>query len=722
MKKKKKLFRKIISVVLIVVLIGIWSLSDLARIPFLNFPKKIEETKAATTTVFLTTADTSPWTVPDDWTNTNSIEVISGGGGGVDAANGAGSGGGGGGAYAKSTNISLTPGSTVGFSVGVGGSGAATPTAGGNTWFCNSTTNCASYTDTAVVVSADGGNGGSLTTGGAGGDLTGVTNAATEFAGGAGGTGSGNADSGGGGGGSAGPGGAGKNGGDGSAAVDTTQGAGGGGGAGGGSSTAGSIGTATGGNGGAGPTGTAGGTGGSTSNGNPGSNGSGGGGSDNSAGAIPNGGLGGNGTEWDSSHGAGGGGGGGSNSDGGNNGGLYGGGGAGGETGAGNGAAGLIVITYTQANVTVAATGTQTASMDANSVNQYIGGAFTFVRDNGSVNVTQIVVTETDASFVAQTYLSNLDLYYETAATCTFDGTETLFGTATSFNASEKATVTGTISVGTSQVCVYAVVDVASGAPTGDSFDIEITNPSTEVTVSLGTVSPSTAVAITGATSIAAAQATFAQNHYRWYVDPDAENVTDPWSSSAGIDLAEDTALTPIPVANDPPNTTQELRLRVNITVNTSTITSNTKYFKLQHRTGTDSDCSTGSWTDVGTGAWAYASSTVTDDTTLTVAKLTGTDRLETYSKVKPANTPTATTVTGEDIEYDFHIIGSSATSATRYLFRVVETTSDGTGTTTLASYGASCPVLHTEPGVEDQMRHGNFFSGSTEQGFFWAD
>jgi len=221
---------------------------------------------------------------------------------------------------------------------------------------------------------------------------------------------------------------------------------------------------------------------------------------------------------------------------------------------------------------------------------------------------------------------------------------------------------------------------------------------------------------------------TYVQNHYRWYVNPaSSENVTDPWSSVSGIDIAEDNIITPVPFAYDPPGSTQQVRLRVNITVNTNTITANTKYFKLQFRTGTDSSCSTGSWTDVGAAAgadaWVYTSETgVTDDTTLTVPRLTGTDRLETYSRVKPANTPTATTATGEDIEFDFHIVGGTAfADATRYLFRVVETDSVGTSSTALTTY-TNCPILHTEPGTANLMRHGNFFSGESEQGFLWAD
>ena len=152
--------------------------------------------------------------------------------------------------------------------------------------------------------------------------------------------------------------------------------------------------------------------------------------------------------------------------------------------------------------------------------------------------------------------------------------------------------------------------------------------------------------------------------------------MTDPWSSLTGINLAEDTVLTPIPFAYDPPSVTQELRLRLNLTVGNTTIAANTKYFKLQFRTGTDSDCSSGSWTDVdvkntGSAAWRYAESSVSDDTTLTVAKLTGTDRLETYSNAKPANTPTGTTATGEDIEFDFHIIDRKTATAVQSLKRL---------------------------------------------------
>lgn len=220
-----------------------------------------------------------------------------------------------------------------------------------------------------------------------------------------------------------------------------------------------------------------------------------------------------------------------------------------------------------------------------------------------------------------------------------------------------------------------------------------------------------------------AQQPTFTQNNYRWYVhpSPESENVTDPWPSGA-IDLAENTAITITPFANDPPDTTQTLRLRVNFTVGTANLAASAKRFKLQYRTGTDSSCSTGTWTDVNTGnAWVYATSTVTDGTTLTVAKITGTNVLESYVKARPSVLNPNSATTSQNIEYDFHIVGTNAVSATRYLFRAVETDAAGTGTTVFSAY-TNCAILSTEPGTGDLMRHGNVFAGEAEQGFFWAN
>ena len=339
-----------------------------------------------------------------------------------------------------------------------------------------------------------------------------------------------------------------------------------------------------------------------------------------------------------------------------------------------------ITITYTLPIMTVGTTGTQTSTMNIGSTNNYVGGAFTFATDINTATVTQVIITDT-GTVNANSNLSNADIYYETAATTcsseTYGGTETLFGTGATFNASEKSTITGSMSVGTTQVCVYVVLDVGSGASGSETIEIEITNPSTEVTISSGTVTPGTAVAISGTTTLQSASATFTQNKYLWYVDNDLADPTAIWGNP---DLIENQAIVVVPSGNDPPDTAQELRLRVNYVVNTAGISISEKYFKLEYKAGTDGTCTTGSWTDVGTGDWVYATSGVTDGADIIkVLSDTTTGKGEEYVKGKPSQANHVAASAAEIIEYDFHIVGTGATANTQYSFRVVETNNLGT-------------------------------------------
>ncbi|GMX58425.1 MAG: hypothetical protein MCSN_0790 [Candidatus Microsyncoccus archaeolyticus] len=158
-------------------------------------------------------------------------------------------------------------------------------------------------------------------------------------------------------------------------------------------------------------------------------------------------------------------------------------------------------LDVTPLNITTSTTGTQTSTTGSPITNFYVGGAFTFVRSAESANITQIIINE-EGTINANSNLSNLDLYYETAGTCTYDGNETLFGTASSFNSSDQATITGTMAVGTSQVCVYAVLDVGYGASPTETIELEISNPSADITVSSGTVGGSSPVQISGNSTI----------------------------------------------------------------------------------------------------------------------------------------------------------------------------------------------------------------------------
>jgi hypothetical protein len=170
MPRKAKSLKKFIKPGIIALILAIFIVS---LVSVLFRPKVHAQT-------FLTSG--TSWTVPSDWNNSNnSIEVIGGGGGGAGGfADSSGSGGGGGGAgggggYSKATNVTLTPGVAVTIAIGAGGTGgpnSGSGSSGGDTYLCNSTSNCASITDSSVIAGAKGGTAGSVgtsTSGGAGG-------------------------------------------------------------------------------------------------------------------------------------------------------------------------------------------------------------------------------------------------------------------------------------------------------------------------------------------------------------------------------------------------------------------------------------------------------------------------------------------------------------------------------------------------------------------------
>ena len=153
--------------------------------------------------------------------------------------------------------------------------------------------------------------------------------------------------------------------------------------------------------------------------------------------------------------------------------------------------------------VTVDTTGTQTTNIYANTSNAYMGGAFTFVRNTGSASVTSITISETGT--ISDANISGLILYYKQEATCStsIPGDATQFNSTPGTFSSGSSTVTGTMSVGTSQICMYVEADIG-GASGSETIEIQITDPSTQVTVSEGVVSPATAVAISGTTTVVA--------------------------------------------------------------------------------------------------------------------------------------------------------------------------------------------------------------------------
>ncbi|PKN02738.1 hypothetical protein CVU76_01740 [Candidatus Dojkabacteria bacterium HGW-Dojkabacteria-1] len=162
-------------------------------------------------------------------------------------------------------------------------------------------------------------------------------------------------------------------------------------------------------------------------------------------------------------------------------------------------------FTHYTPTTTVGTSGTQNSQTYPNTNDFNIGGSFTFVRNEGSGNVTSITISHTGS--VSSSNLSDLKLYYKQESSCSTSKPvdATLFNSTPGSFSSGSSTVTGSMSVGATQTCLYVQLDIGSGAQIGETIEIQITNPSTQVTVASGVVTPATAVVITGTTTIAEA-------------------------------------------------------------------------------------------------------------------------------------------------------------------------------------------------------------------------
>ena len=166
-------------------------------------------------------------------------------------------------------------------------------------------------------------------------------------------------------------------------------------------------------------------------------------------------------------------------------------------------------------DVTVSASGAQTATLAIPSTDQYLGGKFVIVDNTGSRNITGITFTESGA-VNALSNLDNIKLFYELDTTAPYDGaSESYAGSELQFGATDTdgfsaangtSSFTDTVAINTtSTLVVYVVFDVGSGASAGETVQVSIEDPSSEVVASAGTVGPGTAVSISGTTILTAA-------------------------------------------------------------------------------------------------------------------------------------------------------------------------------------------------------------------------
>lgn len=210
------------------------------------------------------------------------------------------------------------------------------------------------------------------------------------------------------------------------------------------------------------------------------------------------------------------------------------------------------------------------------------------------------------------------------------------------------------------------------------------------------------------------------QNDFEIFVDNDTLTPADEWPSGS-LATGENGAVTALPVVYDPLDPTDEIRIRMNVAVSTANLDAGGEGFSLQYKES--NDCTDGtSWSDVdaggGGGTWRFATSGITDNTTLTTLKISTSDVAGRYNKSDPSSTNPNLVLIGQNLEWDWHVEYNGDAAAHVYCFRMINDAGSA-----LNAYNAdSYPKIETRPGIANLLRHGEFFSTGTEKGFFWAD
>lgn len=245
------------------------------------------------------------------------------------------------------------------------------------------------------------------------------------------------------------------------------------------------------------------------------------------------------------------------------------------------------------ADVTVSATGTQATTTDANTANSYLGGVFRINENSSSRALTSIRLSET-GSIAADTNIDNVSLRYELDTSFPYDctsesysGSELPFGATTgTFDGPDGGlTLFDSVTISTSDAfCGYVVVDVLETAVNGETLNIRISSPSSDVIAAGGSVGPSTPADVFGTTTIRGGILT--QTGYHWRDDNGSE------SSATSITGAENLPLTGFLVGD-------AVRLRIGVS-NEGPTTSAPTRFQLEYATKVTTCDSASGWVAVG--------------------------------------------------------------------------------------------------------------------------
>lgn len=361
------------------------------------------------------------------------------------------------------------------------------------------------------------------------------------------------------------------------------------------------------------------------------------------------------------------------------------------------------------ADVTLSTRGTPAASAVIPSTGNNFGGTIVLHENSSARTITGITITQT-GTIDGQTNINNIKLHYDLDTTAPYDcasesyaGTEPQFGSTDTngFSAANgSSTFTGSVAISTTQaMCAYVIYDVLSSATNGFTFGVAIANGGNDVTLSTGSISPTTAVTFSTSTDIVGA--ILNQTHYHWRTDTGSET-TAP-SATNGI---EDTQLTDVLASST-------IRLRVGID-NSGYATSTSQQFRLEFGPKITTCSAISVWTPVATSSddWdMHNSANLTEGANTTnIAVATGglTDPggklfITANAGVHDTSDTSGTLVigNGQFTELEFSLTSTQITAYdTEYCFRL--TTND----TPLGQYSTYAEI-RTAPRRDFKIQHG---------------
>lgn len=264
-----------------------------------------------------------------------------------------------------------------------------------------------------------------------------------------------------------------------------------------------------------------------------------------------------------------------------------------------------------QTDIEVSALGTQTTNTDIPTSDFYSGGAFVIKENGVGRNLTTVNLTES-GTVDGSTSLKNIQLYYDLDTSDPYDcssesygGGESQFGStdANGFSgANGISSFTSSVAVSQTQsICLYPVFDVTASSSDGETVELSINNPVTDLTFTGSpSVAPGSPQAIPGSTVLENAELT--QVHYQWLNDDATEG------AATSVQGAEDTA-----ASGFSNGTIRRLRMQISTEGSTS---STPVQLRLEYGAKATTCDAINSWTDVGAvgGDWDMSDSTFITD------------------------------------------------------------------------------------------------------------